>query len=105
MDIQPIQLITLETAPIYIKFTGPLYPLVLKAIHLLSEIPFFERTFSQRRGKLEARTLTVTSTLQGYRTALDAMMKHESQLVWFRWLYVGASKYMWSNTLVLADPI
>lgn len=33
----------------------------------------------------------------GYMRALQAMMEHRSQLVWFRWLYVSFSRYMWVN--------
>ena len=32
-----------------------------------------------------------------YLTALKSMYEHRSQLVWFRWLYVVASRYMWVN--------
>ncbi|KAF8893224.1 putative deacetylase LmbE-like domain-containing protein [Gymnopilus junonius] len=35
---------------------------------------------------------------QGYLKALEAMKAHESQLVWFRYLYVAFSRYMWVNT-------
>jgi len=35
-----------------------------------------------------------------YLTALRAMRQHWSQLVWFRWLYVLFSKYMWVNEWV-----
>ena len=35
---------------------------------------------------------------QEYMTALTAMMAHSSQMVWFRWLYVGWSRYMWTNS-------
>jgi len=34
-----------------------------------------------------------------YLQALRAMRKHDSQLVWFRWLYVSFSQYIWVNTL------
>ncbi|EJC97674.1 LmbE-like protein [Fomitiporia mediterranea MF3/22] len=34
-----------------------------------------------------------------YMTALRAMRMHRSQLVWFRWLYVAFSRYMWVNEL------
>lgn len=33
-----------------------------------------------------------------YFTALSAMLSHHSQMVWYRWLYVGWSRYMWINT-------
>jgi len=46
------------------------------------------------------------SGFEGYLKALEAMQAHESQFVWFRWLYVAFSKYMWVNSWVQlsADP-
>jgi N-acetylglucosaminylphosphatidylinositol deacetylase len=35
-----------------------------------------------------------------YLKALQAMQAHKSQLVWFRWLYVAFSKYMWVNVWI-----
>jgi N-acetylglucosaminylphosphatidylinositol deacetylase len=35
-----------------------------------------------------------------YLKALQAMQAHQSQLVWFRWLYVAFSKYMWVNAWI-----
>ncbi|KAL1658543.1 putative deacetylase LmbE-like domain-containing protein [Schizophyllum commune] len=32
-----------------------------------------------------------------YKTAVRAMRRHKSQMVWFRWLYVAFSRYMWVN--------
>lgn len=32
-----------------------------------------------------------------YLKTLQAMQAHKSQLVWFRWLYVAFSKYLWVN--------
>ncbi|PAV15258.1 carbohydrate esterase family 14 [Pyrrhoderma noxium] len=40
---------------------------------------------------------TFISGWKEYFTALKAMTKHHSQLVWFRWLYVSFSRYMWVN--------
>ncbi|KDQ10283.1 hypothetical protein BOTBODRAFT_36393 [Botryobasidium botryosum FD-172 SS1] len=39
----------------------------------------------------------VVSGVRQYVQALKAMMKHWSQLVWFRWLYIAFSRYMWIN--------
>ncbi|PPQ92261.1 hypothetical protein CVT25_008568 [Psilocybe cyanescens] len=39
-----------------------------------------------------------------YKTALESMKAHESQLLWFRYLYVAFSKYMWVNTYVEVKP-
>jgi len=41
--------------------------------------------------------VTFVSGIEGYVTALRAMMQHRTQLVWFRWLYVLFSRYMWVN--------
>ncbi|KAI4813590.1 hypothetical protein KUCAC02_002828 [Chaenocephalus aceratus] len=35
---------------------------------------------------------------QGYRQAKDAMYCHRTQLLWFRYLYVTMSRYMFINT-------
>ncbi|KAL1730497.1 putative deacetylase LmbE-like domain-containing protein [Schizophyllum commune] len=32
-----------------------------------------------------------------YKKAVRAMLRHKSQMVWFRWLYVAFSRYMWVN--------
>ena len=37
------------------------------------------------------------ATWERYFTTLRAMRQHESQLVWFRYLYVSFSRYMWTN--------
>lgn len=44
--------------------------------------------------------LTIISTPTQYVTTLAAMRKHVSQFVWFRWLYVSFSRYMWVNDIV-----
>ncbi|XP_013875079.1 N-acetylglucosaminyl-phosphatidylinositol de-N-acetylase [Austrofundulus limnaeus] len=38
---------------------------------------------------------------QGYKRAKDAMMCHRSQLLWFRYLYIAFSRYMFINTFQL----
>lgn len=35
-----------------------------------------------------------------YARTAKAIMQHESQLVWFRWLYMAFSRYMWVNEWV-----
>lgn len=74
----------LETVIIPMKFTSVLYPAILQASIRL-------------RG---SQDLVFVSSLWGYLRTLRAMMQHRSQLVWFRWLYVLASKYMWTDRLV-----
>ena len=35
-----------------------------------------------------------------YLTAARALRQHQSQMIWFRWLYLGFSRYMWVNEWV-----
>ena len=46
-------------------------------------------------------TLLAMSSLNDYALTLKAMMKHNSQLVWFRWLYIFSSRYMLFNSIKL----
>uniref|UniRef100_A0A8H8CJY9 N-acetylglucosaminylphosphatidylinositol deacetylase n=1 Tax=Psilocybe cubensis TaxID=181762 RepID=A0A8H8CJY9_PSICU len=39
-----------------------------------------------------------------YKTALESMKAHMSQLLWFRYLYVAFSRYMWINAYVEIKP-
>lgn len=52
-----------------------------------------------RPSSLPPDTLTFLSTPSGYLQALRAMTKHRSQLVWFRYLYVVFSSYMFGVQL------
>jgi N-acetylglucosaminylphosphatidylinositol deacetylase len=104
-----VKLIVLKTYPKRIKFLGPLYPLGLKISQAFLRLssssssfsPFSELHANKKPANEPSDQLIITSTMMGYLEALGAMREHDSQLVWFRWLYVGASKYMWSNTLVM----
>lgn len=93
------RLLTLETVPKYIKFTSLLYPTYESIAFHLGWSSFSGAATSPAR-KL---TWNVTSSATGYWQALRAMLQHRSQLVWFRWLYVAFSKYMWSNRLLEVD--
>ena len=120
------RLFTLVSAPLLWKYTGPIAPLVLRT---RAQKLFWGSGRSQRGATapnfitaLLASTLRdpdgqqsaganlgiprVPTTVSGageYRTALRAMMQHRSQLVWFRWLYVAFSRYMWVNEWVEVD--
>ncbi|KAF8601571.1 LmbE-like protein [Ceratobasidium sp. AG-I] len=52
-----------------------------------------------RSDKASKGVVVYASGVREYVTALRAMKEHWSQLVWFRWLYVGWSRYMWVNEL------
>ncbi|TFK67124.1 LmbE-like protein [Pluteus cervinus] len=42
-------------------------------------------------------SVVFVSNVASFQQALRAMREHWSQLVWFRWLYVTFSRYMWVN--------
>ncbi|KAI9063770.1 LmbE-like protein [Trametes sanguinea] len=78
------RLFSLITVPLHEKYLGPIGPvstrLALSIAHLWHRL--------------------AVSGWEGYARALRAMMQHRSQLVWFRWLYVSFSRYMWVNEWV-----
>lgn len=45
------------------------------------------------------RRLIFVSNWESYKKARNAMLKHQSQMVWFRWLYITMSRYMVINVL------
>ncbi|KAF8724731.1 hypothetical protein AX14_008635 [Amanita brunnescens Koide BX004] len=80
----PPQLFTLVSVPLATKYSSVISPLLAKAIvQFYSPTPVF------------------VSGMQEYWRAVQAMRQHESQLVWFRYLYVGFSRYMWVNEWVV----
>jgi N-acetylglucosaminylphosphatidylinositol deacetylase len=82
------RLLTLVSVPLHIKYIGPLAPLLSKAsLYLQGDAP-------------RTTTTTFVAGAKGFATAHAAMRRHWSQLVWFRWLYVLFSRYMWVNDLV-----
>ncbi|KAG6868746.1 hypothetical protein C0993_011325 [Termitomyces sp. T159_Od127] len=102
----PPKLYTLVTRPTYVKYLGVLAPLLAKFSLYQDRVqlyPAVSQPFHQLL-RLATRTsrpkLVVVSGIYEYLTALQAMRAHVSQLVWFRWLYVSFSRYMWVNELV-----
>ena len=55
-------------------------------------IPLLDLIFSLRENYL------IVGSLQDYFKILGMMLKHKSQLVWFRWLYLITSRYMFINS-------
>ncbi|PCH35190.1 LmbE-like protein [Wolfiporia cocos MD-104 SS10] len=118
------RLFTLVSATLLQKYTGPIAPLVLRtraqklfawgsgraqrgaaapdAITAHSTSTPRDPVGQQSaRVNLDARCVPIAVSGAGeYQTALRAMMQHRSQLVWFRWLYVAFSWYMWVNEWV-----
>ena len=80
----PPQLFTLVSVPLTAKYIGVVSPLLAKATRYFhSPSPVF------------------VSGMREYWRAIQAMRQHKSQLVWFRYLYVLFSRYMWVNEWVM----
>ncbi|KAL0579240.1 N-acetylglucosaminyl-phosphatidylinositol de-N-acetylase [Marasmius crinis-equi] len=103
------RLYTLVTVPLPSKYISILAPILARLRLLLLEGPAIFSSFagSLKTSDLEGKTPTPTPTpivfiagIDEYLTALRAMRQHWSQLVWFRWLNVMFSRYMWVNEWV-----
>jgi len=82
---QHLRLFTLKTVPMLPKYIGPFSHIVAKLWSSIVQTP---------------KHPTFVAGFKDYQTALQAMYQHWSQLVWFRWLYVLFSRYMWVNEWV-----
>ncbi|XP_065189103.1 N-acetylglucosaminyl-phosphatidylinositol de-N-acetylase-like isoform X1 [Sycon ciliatum] len=49
-------------------------------------------------------SIIITSDVSGWVKSVRAMLRHGSQLLWFRYLFVAFSRYMWRNTLTRLQP-
>ncbi|OCF56718.1 hypothetical protein L486_05572 [Kwoniella mangroviensis CBS 10435] len=78
------------------KFTGPVYPMYLNLQTILFHI---FKSDGQKEGQGEKGLVVVSSPAQWVQS-IQAMMAHRTQLVWFRWLYLAASRLMWVNELI-----
>ncbi|PIL23526.1 hypothetical protein GSI_14838 [Ganoderma sinense ZZ0214-1] len=86
------RLFALVTVPLREKYLGVLSPLLARAsLGLMTQ--------GDDDGRVAAVAVAVAD-LEGYARAHRAMRQHRSQLVWFRWLYVSFSRYMWVNEWV-----
>ncbi|RDX47211.1 LmbE-like protein [Lentinus brumalis] len=90
------RLFTLVTVPLRAKYVGLLSPLLSKASIFLSQVLHV--------ADVPRSEAVVVSDWKGYVRAHRAMRQHSSQLVWFRWLYVLWSRYMWVNEWVELVP-
>lgn len=96
---RPLRAYGLITVPLVTKYVGPVASLLAKL-----DIGF---AYALERLGLAEHGVPVTVFVSGmteYATALKAMTQHRSQLVWFRWLNVAFSRYMWVNEWVEIAP-
>jgi N-acetylglucosaminylphosphatidylinositol deacetylase len=78
---------------------GPVAP-------LLAKVDIMFARFIPRLGITHAGIMypVFVSGIKEYSTGVKAMMHHRSQMVWFRWLNVAFSRYMWVNEWAEISP-
>nr|VWO94506.1 GlcNAc-PI de-N-acetylase [Ganoderma boninense] len=86
------RLFALVTVPLREKYLGVLSPLLARA-----SLGLLRQGGDGGDGRVAA---VAVAGVEGYARAHRAMRQHWSQLVWFRWLYVSFSRYMWVNEWV-----
>lgn len=87
-DAVHLRAYALKTYPIYIKYSG--WITIFSKFYL----------YAYQTGDAISSgipTLRFTSGIASYLTIFRAMNQHHSQMVWFRWLYLLFSSYMWRN--------
>ncbi|CAL1699297.1 unnamed protein product [Somion occarium] len=94
----PPRLFSLITVPLGQKYIGPIAPLLAKLdLHVASLL--------DGSTKAHVKRLPVfVSGVEDFWLAIKAMLEHESQMIWFRWLYVAFSRYTWLNEWVEVVP-
>ncbi|KAL6300383.1 putative deacetylase LmbE-like domain-containing protein [Sparassis latifolia] len=96
------RLFSLVTTSLFNKYTGPLAPTLVR-LRILSALVLDHLVPDNGLGTYGNSSVFI-SGISGYKAALHAMMQHRSQLVWFRWLYVAFSRYMWTNEWIEITP-
>jgi len=76
-------------------------PLPLWLLHTWSWRTKFWGVLGSVLQRVDARDYMFRSSLREYTQSLQAMYQHQTQLVWFRYLYVLFSSYMYANRVRL----
>ncbi|KAL0959910.1 hypothetical protein HGRIS_011575 [Hohenbuehelia grisea] len=114
-SVAPPRVYALLTVPLVTKYIGPFAAVLAKVdfriarafellimwlVEGLRLLGFKLPVSSAHSTVVPSRLPVFVSGIGEYTQALLAMRAHHSQLVWFRWLYVSFSRYMWVNEWV-----
>ncbi|KAF8496418.1 LmbE-like protein [Russula emetica] len=93
----PLVAYSLKSKPTIIKYTGILAPMVIKLkIISLRALDTLVNGTNGSDSVFSVRSVFVAG-IKEYRRTVIAALRHQSQRVWFRWLYLAFSQYMWVN--------
>lgn len=87
-DASVPRLFSLATVPVLPKYTG-------MPSALIARLGYVSRAFSAFDPTMESPVFI--SGIPDYLTTVRAILAHDSQMVWFRYLYMTFSRYMWVN--------
>lgn len=93
----PLEAYSLKSKPIIIKYTGILAPMLIKL--KITCFRVLDTLVNGTNGSdlaFSVRPVFVAG-IKEYRRTVIAALRHQSQRVWFRWLYMSFSQYMWVN--------
>ena len=91
----PLVAYSLKSKPIIVKYTGILAPMLIK-LKILSSRALGILVYGTKDSNsvFFVRPVFVAG-INEYRRTVIAALRHQSQRVWFRWLYLVFSQYMW----------
>lgn len=101
---------SLQTTNIIMKYTGLLSLLLYPTASLIMTFYYyFKRSYSSTNGDFLTNysypMFTFVANPLDYIVKIwPAMRKHKSQLVWFRYLYMLSSMYLFQNSFILIEP-
>lgn len=95
-------LISVSTANKYISLLAPLFAKMdLLFLQFLDHYDLLPRSGRRNSGNTVIAGIPVfVAGGSDYLRTVKAILQHDSQLVWFRWLYMAFSRYMWVNEWV-----
>jgi N-acetylglucosaminylphosphatidylinositol deacetylase len=95
--IDPLTAYSLKSKPIVIEYIGILAPLYVRLKTALSRaVDAMGRGVKSSSSSSFDRPIFVAGIRQ-YLRSVEATKQHQSQLVWFRWLFMAFSQHMWVN--------
>lgn len=93
----PLAAFSLKSKPVVIKYTGILAPVLIKLkIGLSKVLDILVHDTEGGNTALPVRPIFVAG-MEEYRRTVVAILRHRSQRIWFRWLYMAFSQHMWVN--------
>jgi N-acetylglucosaminylphosphatidylinositol deacetylase len=92
----PLVAYSLKSKPVITKYIGILGPMLIKLKVIFSRA--LNILVNGTNGsKVVPVGPVIVAGIKEYRRTVIAALQHQSQRVWFRWLYMAFSQYMWIN--------